>query len=56
LINECLKKLIYYVEKDSDIIESTLKFEKISAVENDFNCLISEFQINKQTIQAPASK
>jgi hypothetical protein len=39
-INYCLKKIIHYIMEDKWIVDNVLKFEKIYALENDYNCLI----------------
>ena len=39
-INHCLKRISYYIMEDQLIVNNVLKFERIYALENDYNCLI----------------
>lgn len=45
-INHCFKRISFYIMEDQLIVNNVLKFEKIYALENDYNCLIID-QENK---------
>ena len=39
-INHFFKRISFYIMEDQLIVNNVLKFEKIYALENDYNCLI----------------